>query len=88
MEKKKFAGLSSLGVLLLLLLAVPQKASAYADPGTGAMLWQLTAAAMIGTLFYVRRFVNWTKKQWESWFPGKKSSDDSNPVDSNSSTAA
>lgn len=41
----------------LLLLAFPRKASAYVDPGSGAMLWQMAAAGFIGALFYFRRFV-------------------------------
>ena len=47
--------------LLLLLLAVPQVASAYVDPGSGAMLWQIAAAAVIGSLFYVKRTLVWIK---------------------------
>jgi hypothetical protein len=40
----------------LLLLALPQMGKAYVDPGSGAMLWQIAAATVIGGLFYVRRF--------------------------------
>jgi hypothetical protein len=43
--------------LVLLIMAVPQRASAYIDPGTGAMLWQMAAAAVIGSLFYARQIV-------------------------------
>jgi hypothetical protein len=32
-------------------------AHAYVDPGSGAMIWQIAAAAVIGSMFYVRRFV-------------------------------
>ncbi len=38
-------------------LATPRTASAYVDPGSGAMLWQAAAAACIGSLFYLRRMV-------------------------------
>lgn len=48
--------------LLLLILATPRKASAYVDPGSGAMLWQAAAAACIGSLFYLRRLVMWLRK--------------------------
>jgi hypothetical protein len=51
----------SLLPLLALLLATPKPAQAYVDPGTGAMLWQLTAAAVIGSLFYVRRVFTWLR---------------------------
>ncbi len=42
---------------LLILLAVPQIASAYVDPGSGAMLWQILAATFLGMLFYIRKIV-------------------------------
>jgi hypothetical protein len=42
---------------LLILLAVPQIASAYVDPGSGAMLWQILAATFLGTLFYIRKIM-------------------------------
>ncbi len=29
---------------------------AYIDPGSGAMLWQIIAAAMIGLLYTVKKF--------------------------------
>ena len=48
--------------LALLVLATPRRASAYVDPGSGAMLWQAAAAAFIGSLFYLRRFVMWTRR--------------------------
>ena len=44
-----------------LLLATPKPAHAYVDPGTGAMLWQVAAAAVIGSLFYVRRIFTWVR---------------------------
>lgn len=51
-----------LGAVLLVLLATPRKASAYVDPGSGAMLWQMLAAGFIGTLFYMRRVATFTRK--------------------------
>jgi hypothetical protein len=51
----------ALFVLAMLTMAVPQKASAYVDPGTGSMLWQMAAAALIGSLFYVRRVADWVR---------------------------
>jgi hypothetical protein len=30
----------------------------YTDPGTGAMLWQLSAAALIGLAFYFRHYAS------------------------------
>ena len=53
--------LGGLFVLALLTMAVPQRASAYVDPGTGSMLWQMAAAALIGSLFYLRRVAGWVR---------------------------
>ena len=50
--------------LCLLLMASPQPAQAYVDPGSGAMLWQVLAAAVIGSLFYVRRVFTWVRDQF------------------------
>jgi len=43
------------------IMAFPQMAQAYVDPGTGAMLWQVGAATVIGALFYVKRIVRWLR---------------------------
>ena len=41
--------------LVGLLLWLPERASAYADPGSGALLWQTLIAAFVGAIFYFRR---------------------------------
>lgn len=38
-------------------------AAAYADPGTGAMLWQLAVAALAGVMFKVRSLKAWLQKR-------------------------
>ena len=43
--------------LVGLLLAMPFPASAYADPGAGAFLYQAAYAAFIGGMFYFRKFI-------------------------------
>lgn len=43
-------------VAVLLLLAA-QPAYAYADPGSGILLWQLLLAGVSGALFYLRRLL-------------------------------
>jgi hypothetical protein len=49
--------------LLLLSIAAgvfaERDACAYTDPGSGALLWQMMLAALFGSMFYVRRFINW-----------------------------
>ena len=56
------AGLS----LLALLLAVPRPASAYVDPGSGAMVWQILAAMGLGLVFYLRRAGEWLSRTFQS----------------------
>ena len=41
-----------------LLLASPGKAYGYADPGTGALVYQAAYAAFLGGTFYLRRFLD------------------------------
>lgn len=33
----------------------------YADPGAGALIWQLALAAFVGGLFYFRRVRDWVR---------------------------
>jgi hypothetical protein len=50
--------------LLLLSFATERQAHAYADPGSGMLLWQMLVAGFVGVMFYFRRLT--------SWFRGKK----------------
>jgi hypothetical protein len=45
-------------ILIAVFLCIPQTASAYTDPGSGVFLMQTFYAAMIGGVFYLRRFLN------------------------------
>ena len=45
-------------LLLPLVLAVPSRAYAYTDPGTGAFLYQAAYAAFLGGSFYLRKFLD------------------------------
>ncbi len=51
--------LRTLGLLSVALLFGAAEARAYTDPGSGALLWQILVGALTGSLFYVRRIVNW-----------------------------
>jgi hypothetical protein len=64
MHKGLCRGAAALLSLALLTMAIPQKASAYVDPGMGSLLWQMAAATVIGSLFYVRRIAGWIRKQF------------------------
>jgi len=48
------------GLVLTLLSA--SEASAYVDPGSGALLWQVTVAAFVGGLLWLRRVPKWLKR--------------------------
>jgi hypothetical protein len=52
-------------VVLPLVLATPSSAYGYADPGTGAFLYQAAYAAFLGGVFYLRKMLNrfWGKRK-------------------------
>jgi hypothetical protein len=50
---------------VILALAPPLRAQGYVDPGAGAMLWQILAAAFVGAAFLFRKFLL-------RWFRGSK----------------
>jgi hypothetical protein len=46
-----------------LLVSTERKASAYTDPGTGTLMWQMLAAGFVGAMFYFRKFTSWLKSR-------------------------
>lgn len=52
----------ALCLTLVLFTATTARAEAYIDPGAGSLMWQMTVAALMGTLFYIRRIVGWVAK--------------------------
>jgi len=50
-------------MLAALTMALPRFAHAYVDPGTGSMIWQVAAAAIIGCMFYVKRVAAWIRNR-------------------------
>ena len=46
-------------LLVLILAAAEPPAYGYADPGSGLLLWQMLGAAVLGSIFYIRRFLRW-----------------------------
>ncbi len=52
-------------LVLPLLLATPSKAFGYADPGTGAFVYQAAYAVFLGGSFYLRKFLSrfWQKRK-------------------------
>jgi hypothetical protein len=53
--------LRALPFVLGLLFVTRGEASAYTDPGTGTLIWQMVAAGFIGLMFYLRKFTTWFK---------------------------
>ena len=45
--------------IVLALCATAQPAKAYADPGSGAVLWQLFFASIVSVGFHFRRLRRW-----------------------------
>ena len=43
--------------------ATEREAHAYTDPGTGALLWQMAVAGIVGVGFYFRRITAWFKNR-------------------------
>jgi hypothetical protein len=41
------------------LLVAQTRAYAYADPGSGTLIWQMLLAASFGIMFYLRRIIGW-----------------------------
>ncbi len=57
--------LAGAAILLLMVLIVSEKnAYAYTDPGSGALMWQLLLAAMLGISFYFRKLLGWIR-EWK-----------------------
>jgi len=58
-----FTACAGLLALLLLLVGTERQAQAYIDPGTGMMIWQTVAAAVLGVAFYFRKVFSWFRPQ-------------------------
>jgi hypothetical protein len=44
------------------LLVAQTRAYAYADPGSGTLIWQMILAASFGVMFYARRIIGWFRR--------------------------
>jgi hypothetical protein len=56
--RNPFTSFASLAlVAMVVLLASPSHLFGYADPGTGAFLYQAVYAACLGGVFYFRKFL-------------------------------
>ena len=58
-NRRPYASTASVLLLgIVLLLSAPSQLFGYADPGTGAFLYQAVYAAFIGGAFYFRKFLS------------------------------
>lgn len=53
--------LTVIAAVALAIIVGERDASAYTDPGSGALMWQLLLAAMVGVSFYFRKFIGWIR---------------------------
>jgi hypothetical protein len=62
---KQFPNLPVRIVLLMALamFATEREACAYTDPGSGALIWQMAVAGLVGVSFYFRRITAWFKNR-------------------------
>jgi hypothetical protein len=55
--------LRTIFLLALATFATEREASAYTDPGTGALIWQMMVAGIVGVGFYFRRITGWFRNR-------------------------
>jgi len=57
------ATVRSLFLVALVMFATEKEACAYTDPGTGALIWQMLVAGLVGVGFYFRRITSWFRSR-------------------------
>ena len=50
-------------LMALAMFATERQARAYTDPGSGALIWQMLVAGLVGVSFYFRRLTAWFKNR-------------------------
>jgi hypothetical protein len=50
-------------LVALAMFATEREARAYTDPGSGALIWQMAVAGLVGVSFYFRRITAWFKNR-------------------------
>lgn len=49
--------------MALVMFATEREARAYTDPGSGALIWQMLVAGLVGVSFYFRRITAWFRNR-------------------------
>jgi hypothetical protein len=62
---KKYLNLPLRAIFLMALamFATEREARAYTDPGSGALIWQMLVAGLVGVGFYFRRITAWFRNR-------------------------
>jgi hypothetical protein len=55
--------LRAIFLIALAMFATEREARAYTDPGTGALIWQMMVAGVVGVAFYFRRITGWFRNR-------------------------
>ena len=55
--------LRAMALIALAMFATEREARAYTDPGSGALIWQMLVAGLVGVSFYFRRITAWFKNR-------------------------
>jgi hypothetical protein len=55
--------LRTIFLVALAMFATEREACAYTDPGTGALIWQMMVAGIVGVGFYFRRITGWFRNR-------------------------
>ena len=55
--------LRAIFLIALAMFATEREARAYTDPGTGALIWQMMVAGIVGVGFYFRRITGWFRNR-------------------------
>ena len=55
--------LRAIFLVFLAMFATEREASAYTDPGSGALIWQMVVAGLVGVGFYFRKITTWFKNR-------------------------
>ena len=55
--------LRTIFLLALAMFATEREARAYTDPGSGALIWQMMVAGLVGVGFYFRRITAWFRNR-------------------------
>ena len=61
MHRIRFPSFFQVVLVCLVVLCFEGKAWAYADPGSGTLVWQMLLAASVGFMFNLRRIMIWVR---------------------------